>query len=398
MPFLSKSGSHGLAKARISYFGKILIGNYSKRGVLGALAAFFIAVLLLSLNTPRAEPGSSAPFRTEIIVRTVANVRNHADVVALVALAVRYHVDLVNLAAKQDEDDEVSSGVVFYASKIAPRAAGYQTFDALGDMIGEAHMHGIRVRAWVPQFHDKVAARAQPSWQMQALEGTRVAPFSGNKRGEIFVNPLSVEVQDYQRSIVAEIARNYDVDGIVLDWVRFDAYNMDVGPQTRMRFRDAFGSDPIDIEFSKDNPRRRQWNDWRSAQIGAYIQSVQEALHDIKPGLEFGVYILPPEFGEVGQDAALFSKSVNFLSPLAYFKDWNFPANWVWRKLLPETRAKAGRAAMVPVIDEDWTDEAYREVMPRLKQDFPEISTLSWFVYGSWTEATFQRIARLRAR
>ena len=101
-------------------------------------------------------------FKTEIIVRTVANFRGPADVSALVALAAQHGVSTINLAAKQDEDDEIASGLVFYASRIAPRAPGFETFDALRDTIREAHRHGVKVRAWMPQFHDQMAARAHP--------------------------------------------------------------------------------------------------------------------------------------------------------------------------------------------------------------------------------------------
>ena len=76
-------------------------------------------------------------FKTEIIVRTVVNLRSRADVAALVAMAAQHGVSTINLAAKQDEDDEIPSGSRLYASRIAPRAPGYGTFDALGETIRE---------------------------------------------------------------------------------------------------------------------------------------------------------------------------------------------------------------------------------------------------------------------
>src|ERR1700733_5770591 len=69
-------------------------------------------------------------FKTEIIVRTVTNLHDHEDVSTLIAMAAQHGVSTINLAAKQDEDDEIASGFVFYASRIAPRAPGYETFDA----------------------------------------------------------------------------------------------------------------------------------------------------------------------------------------------------------------------------------------------------------------------------
>ena len=265
-------------------------------------------------------------FKTEIIVRTVVNLHSHADVAALVAMAAQHGVSTINLAAKQDEDDEIPSGFVFYASRIAQRAPGYGTFDALGETIREGHRQGLRVRAWMPQFHDQLAASVHPDWRMHALKDGQVLPYAGRNRKEFFLNPLHPAARDYQRLLIEEIARDYDVDGIVIDWVRFDDYNMDLGNETRARFEASFGFDPIDIDFSNDNPQRMQWNAWRAMQIADHVKQLRAALDAIKPGLELGAYILPPEFGEVAQDAAQFSRVLEFLSPMAYYKDWGTPA------------------------------------------------------------------------
>lgn len=334
-------------------------------------------------------------FKTEIIVRTVVNLRSRADVSALVAAAAQHGVGTINLAAKQDEDDEIPSGFVFYASRIAPRAPGYRAFDALGETIREAHQHGLKVRAWMPQFHDQVAADAHPAWQMRALSDRRVLPYTGRGRKEFFLNPLNPAVRDYQRLLIEEVARDYDVDGIVIDWVRFDDYNMDLGDETRARFKEGAGFDPIDIDFSKDNPQRRQWNAWRTMHVADHVKQLRAALDAIKPGLELGAYILPPEFGEVAQDAAQFSEALEFVSPMAYYRDWGFPAQWIVRTLLPQTANKAGRTAIIPVFDESLTRATAREILPEISRKWPGITTLSWFGYRKWTSAELQRIERL---
>src|SRR5262245_13015888 len=242
-------------------------------------------------------------FKTEIIVRTIANIRDPTDVSALVALAARRGVSTINLAAKQDEDDEIPSGFVCYASRIAPRAPGFETFDALGETVRQAHRQGLKVRAWMPQFHDQMAALAHPPWQMQALQDGRVVPFVGRGAKEFFLNPLNPAARDYQRSLIEEIARDYEVDGVVIDWVRFDDYNMDLSDATRARFKASAGFDPIDMDFSKDTPQRRQWNAWRAREVADHVKQLRASLDSIKPGLELGAYILPPEFIEVAQDA-----------------------------------------------------------------------------------------------
>jgi len=341
-------------------------------------------------------PAKAGPaFKTEIIVRTVANIRSPEDAVALVDLAARYGVSTINLAAKQDEDDEVPSGMVFYASRIAPRAPGFETFDALRDTIRAAHQRGLKVRAWMPQFHDQVAARIHPEWQMRSLTGGRVVPYMGRHRKEFFVNPSNPAVREYQRSLIEEVVRAYDVDGIVIDWVRFDDYAMDLGEDTRARFRTSNGFDPIEIDFAVPSVRRSQWNAWREAEIASHVRQLRATLDAIKPRLELGAYVLPPEFTEVAQDIAQFSDSLTFVSPMAYFRDWGFPAAWTVQTLLPQTVRKAGSTSIIPVFDEDLTDQAGGELLPQIRRSWAAIDALAWFSYGRWTNAYLQRIDRM---
>jgi hypothetical protein len=360
-----------------------------------ALTTLAFPALAASLATPTS---AAREFATEIVVRTPRNLRNATDVERLVDLAAGARVSVINVSAKQDEDDEMRSGLVFYASAIAPRAVGYESFDVLDVTIRAAHRRGIKVRAWVPQFHDRSAAIRDPGQLMWAYDGKRIRPFSGNGLHEQhFVNPLNAATQAYQRSLLHEIAKNYEVDGIVIDWVRFDDYNMDLGDESRRLFMEYSGLDALQIDFATENPRRLIWNVWRTKGIADYVAGVRRLIDETRPGLEFGVYILPPEFVEVAQDAGQFAQAVNFLSPMAYFRDWGKDAAWVNDKVLAQTRAKAPGTTIIPVFDCDWRESEYREILEGIRRDSPGIAALSWFTYGQWTGVIFQRISQLRA-
>lgn len=360
-----------------------------------ALTTLALPALAASLATPAR---AAREFDTEIVVRTPRNLHSVADVERLVDLAAGARVTVINVSAKQDEDDEMHSGLVFYASEIAPRAPGYGSFDVLEATIRAAHRRGIKVRAWVPQFHDRTATIRDPGQLMWAYDGRRIRPFSGSGRHEQhFVNPLNAATQVYQRSLLHEIAKNYEVDGIVIDWVRFDDYNMDLGDESRRLFKEYSGLDVLQIDFATDNPERLIWNAWRTKGIADYVASVRRLLDETRRGLDFGVYILPPEFVEVGQDAGQFAQAVTFLSPMAYFRDWGKDAAWVNANVLAQTKAKAPGTTIIPVFDCDWQEAEYREILEGVRRDSPEIAALSWFAYGQWTEAIFRRIEHLRA-
>ncbi len=109
--------------------------------------------------------------------------------------------------------------------------------------------------------------------------------------------------------------RHYEVDGIVLDGSACDDFNMDMSGETRTKFKAAAGFDPIDIDFAADTLQRRQWNGWRTALIADHVRRIRAGIDGVRSGVELGAYILPPEFLEVAQDAALFSRWLDFLSP-----------------------------------------------------------------------------------
>ncbi|CAM4205964.1 hypothetical protein GCM10007362_43480 [Saccharibacillus endophyticus] len=339
-----------------------------------------------------AESGDYPPFETEVIVRTVNQFTDKEDVEAFVEQAERYGVDVISMNVKQDEDDEVPSGQVFYRSDIAPIAEGYEDFDALREVVTQAHAAGIKVHAWIPQFHDQEAFLKNEDWQMQSLADGKRTPFTGSNGSEYFVNPLHPQVQQYERSIIREVVENYSVDGVTLDWIRFDDYNMDVSDYTIAQYQAKFGYSPLAIDFDKDSPQRRQWNEWRTDRIGKYVGDVrQDISRSTNPDVQLGVYVLPPEFTEVGQNVAKFKQYVDFIAPMAYFDDWGFNSEWVYGSesgILKDTRDRlAGTSAqIVPTLDQDWTDEDYQEIYGGIRQNYPNVNRLSFFAYGAWTE------------
>lgn len=370
------------------------------------LRARFISVLCFALvfsvlgsSVPaKIVEESNPPFETDVIVRTVNQFKNKADVQNFIKLSERYGVDVISMNVKQDEDDEVPSGRVFYQSNIAPIAQGYENFDALQEVITAAHAARIKVHAWIPQFHDQEAFLKHEEWQMQSLVNGVQTPFTGSNGNEYFVNPIHPEVQQYERSIIQEVIENYAVDGVVLDWIRFDNYNMDVSDYTVAKYKSQFGYSPLSINFGADSTQRQQWNEWITDQIGQYVGDIrQDISQSSNPDVQLGVYILPPEFTEVGQNVAKFKDSIDFVVPMAYFDDWEFNSDWVYSTaygILKDTsdRISNSQVEIVATLDNDWTDDEYQEIYQGIRENYPGVKRLSFFSYGAWPEAELAKI------
>ena len=363
---------------------------------------WLLACISMQLPLVAKEPGkphklpTATPLRIELIVRPVNNFTNPSDVVSFFNAAQRAKVTVVHLNIKQDEDDERPSGHVYYASSIAPVAAGYEKFDVLASAITEAHKRNIKVYAWMPQFHDQAAVKAHPQWQMMSKELGRSVPFQGKGRLEYFVNPLHPEVQAYQLSLINEVVKNYDIDGIALDWLRFDDLNMDTGPYTRQLAQQELGLDPMNIDFAQPSAERERWNNWRSQKIADYTRQVRNAVHAQKPHVQLSAYVLPPEFTEVGQNLAMFSDSLDTVMPMAYFEDWQFPASWVSGRLLSDvSRLKARRTHIKPTLDGSGTTEQNVAIIKSLQKAYPQIQSIVWFSAFYWQPQGLERIVRI---
>lgn len=371
-----------------------------------ALFAMF-SLLMISCEYASSESGDDSSgeakaaytgaFATTAIVRTVNNFSTHAKVVSFMKNAVTYHISTIDINVKEDEDDEVPSGYVFYNSSIAPRAAGFTSFDALADVITEAHSRGIKVRAWIPQFHDSVAVAKNASWQMMECVSGKAQKYV-SESGEKFASPINPDCQAYERSIIKEVVTKYNVDGIILDWLRFDNWNMDVGASAVSQFTTAYGYSPLTINFDTDNTKRQQWQTWRVKKLGDYVAAVRSDVKAIKSAVTVAVYVLPPaatvtsDFAECGQDPATFASSIDSISPMAYFADWGYTSSWVYNTCIATTKAKVGSKSIIPGFDISWTNTQYHDIYSNIRTKYPEINTFAYFVYGQWTSTIMKKI------
>jgi uncharacterized lipoprotein YddW (UPF0748 family) len=340
--------------------------------------------------------GTAARLDIELVVRTVNNFRNQREVATFFRNARRAQVTAVHVNVKQDEDDERPSGQVYYASRIATVAAGYGDFDALAAAVTEGHRLGIKVYAWMPQFHDQEALRQHPAWQMQAAQQGRSKPYSGKRHTEFFINPIDPAVQTYERSLIEEVARNYRVDGISLDWLRFDDINMDTGELTRALARQEIGLDPLQLNFDEGQAATAIWQRWRTQKIAAYVRSVRQSLRRIRPDLKLGAFLLPPEFTEVGQNLASFSADLDEALPMAYFNDWGRSAKWVNAQLIPDVlRKKSANTQLKPTLDGTGSTAQNIDILVGIRKNFPQLRSVIWFSAGTWQAAEIQRIVTI---
>jgi uncharacterized lipoprotein YddW (UPF0748 family) len=177
------------------------------------------------------------------------------------------------------------NGTVFYPSKFEPWAeelgAKDPGWDPLAVAVDECHKLGMQIHAWV---------NVCPGWRNS---GTHPSPdqmfnahpdwFMRDKTGESqgaeyrYVAPGNPEVKEHLFNVFMEIVKNYNVDGLHYDYIRYPGPNFSYDPVSISRFKNEFGKDPDELP--------EQWAQWRRDQITEIVRRVYKEAMKIKPNL-----------------------------------------------------------------------------------------------------------------
>ena len=160
-------------------------------------------------------------------------------------------------------------GDAYYKSKVEPRAIELKdqpaTFDPLAETLTEARKRGLKVHGWIntnllanldalPLDPDHVYNK-HPEWlavpKPVAAELYKMSPrdpayrqkiveWSKANRGElegVYTGPANPKVRDHIYKIWMEVLKNYAVDGLHFDYVRFASPDFDYSRTSLEKFR-----------------------------------------------------------------------------------------------------------------------------------------------------------------
>jgi uncharacterized lipoprotein YddW (UPF0748 family) len=130
-----------------------------------------------------------------------------------------------------------------------------------------------------------------------------------NASGAVFMNPIYSKVYDYEVSLLKEVAQNYDIDGIILDYCRYYDVSSDFSTYSLEQFKTwaNLSVTPIPSDIVKSWERNtaadnvgtgvkeagtyaRQWLEWRASNIKNIVHKMRADLKAVKPNIVFGTY------------------------------------------------------------------------------------------------------------
>ena len=118
-------------------------------------------------------------------------------------------------------------GTAYYTSSFEPwgsyAGGSYPGYDPLAYAIEEAHKRGMEVHAWFNCFAASstapgTPAAEHPEWICRDRSGNPMT-------SSIALSPGMKAVRDYTIDVAMEIVNNYDIDGLHLDYVRWNEYS-----------------------------------------------------------------------------------------------------------------------------------------------------------------------------
>ncbi|MGB9665670.1 MAG: family 10 glycosylhydrolase [Ignavibacteria bacterium] len=190
----------------------------------------------------------------------------------------------------------------------------YTGRDILAEAIAEAHKHGLHIEAWFeygfvggyePYYPGNSGKGkifdSHPDWVAKRLDG-------GEKDNSNFYWMVQTrkDVQDFLIALVMEIVRNYDVDGLELDRIRYSSLQYGYDSYTDSLYRAEHNGAPPPTNYSDP-----AWIRWRADKLNEFHARVYDSVKTIRPKFNL-------------------SNAPSLYSSTQYTSYNNFCQDWVW--------------------------------------------------------------------
>ena len=251
-------------------------------------------------------------------------------------------------------------GTTAYRSAIEPwdaaiggRYGREPLFDPLAFAVEEAHRRGLQLHAWVVAFP---VCKPEAVKALGAASLPRRHPELCRKTNDGWMmDPGVPGTDDYLAALCAEIARNYDVDGIHLDYIRY--------PEASVGFSDA----QTYRKYGRGQARKA----WERENVSRCVRKISGQVKSLKPWLcvscsPIGKYADLPLYSSFGwnardavsQDVRRWQQEgwMDWLFPMMYFDGRHFyPFAFDWAAASDGRPVAAGLATyQLDARQRDW--------------------------------------------
>lgn len=206
-----------------------------------------------------------------------------AELRALLDQARRLHLNAVILQVRPSCDALYSSKIEPWSEFLTGRMGQAPTpfYDPLAFAVEEAHQRGLELHAWFNPYRARHAAALSP---VSSGHVSKLRPHLVKTCGHsLWLDPGAREVQQYSLSVVLDVVRRYDIDG-----VHFDDYFYPY-PEKDERGRPLPFPDGSSWRQYQDGGGRLGREDWRRENVNLFILRISQSIKAVKPWVKFGI-------------------------------------------------------------------------------------------------------------
>ncbi len=213
-------------------------------------------------------------------------------------------------------------GLAHYDSALLPHSAVFATYgDQITACVQAAHARGIQVHAWKVDWNLSGA----PASFVDTLRAAGRTQVSRDGQPLDWLCPSHPDNLALETDSLLEVVRNYDVDGIHFDYIRYpgsdSCYCAGCGSRFQAQTGRTIAHWPADVLAA--GALRTAFLDWRRDQITRLVAAVHAAAKAIKPAIQISAAVFPDAvsaYDEVGQDWRRWIDEglVDFLCPMDY--------------------------------------------------------------------------------
>lgn len=302
------------------------------------LRIFILIISIFSFITVNAEtlPKIEREFRAAWIA-TVDNIdfpskktltinQQKAEIIKDLELAKSLKMNAVIFQIRPMCDALYESRIEPWSEFLTGKMGKSQAFDPLKFIVAEAHKRGILVHAWFNPYRAYHPAAKTVSENHISKRRPDLVRQYGKY---LWLDPSDAEVQAYSLSVVLDVVKRYDIDG-----VHFDDYFYPYAENDENGNKIEFPDDKnwqkyleTAQKLSTDKMRRipLKRDDWRRANVNQFIESVGREIKKIKPEIMYGISpigVADINYNQLYADAEKWLRegTIDYFVPQLYWK------------------------------------------------------------------------------
>ena len=214
-----------------------------------------------------------------------------ADVRTIVSKAASANFNILLFQVRGNGDAYYSSVYEPWSDRLTGSLGRYPGWDPLALAIQEAHAAGLQLHAYVNVYPSWLGVappgnstpqhmfqRFNAQYGNQWVQWDRNRNPMGLNEQYLAANPAHPAVTEHVVAVCRDIAMNYDVDGLHLDYVRYSGPHFSYDPVSDRLFQEQGGGDR---------------GDWQRAQVSELVGRIYDEVLPLRPGMALSAAVWP---------------------------------------------------------------------------------------------------------